>query len=58
MSKRLIKKRLPRILYKYRDWKNEKHKRLITEQEIYFPSPLDFNDPFDSRIPIRWDLMN
>ncbi|NQU31591.1 MAG: DUF2971 domain-containing protein [Bacteroidetes bacterium] len=30
---------------------------MISKQEIYFPRPSDFNDPFDGNIPIRWDLM-
>lgn len=51
-------KKLPSILYKYRDWNTLEHKRLITHQELYFPSPSVFNDPFDGNIPIRWDLMS
>lgn len=40
---------LPKTIYKYRDWDNNWHKRLIEHQEIYFPSPLELNDPFDCR---------
>lgn len=30
---------LPKILYKYRSWKDEFHKRILTNQEIHFDSP-------------------
>lgn len=45
-----MKRRLPRVLYKYRDRKNRYHRRIIRNNEIYFASPKDFNDPFDCRI--------
>jgi hypothetical protein len=47
---------LPRLLYKYRDWNDDNHKRLLTHNEIYFTSVMKFNDPFDATIPIRYDL--
>ena len=42
----------PTILYKYRDWKNPNHKKIITDLEIFFPSCQNLNEPFDCRIPI------
>lgn len=48
---------LPKTLYKYRDWNNKNHRRLISHQEIYLSKPSDFNDPFDGNIPVRWDLL-
>jgi Protein of unknown function (DUF2971) len=45
------------LLYKFRDWKNENHKKLLREREIYFPSPNDFNDPFDCFLMLRYDLL-
>jgi len=45
-----------KILYKYANWDNKYHKRLITHNEIYFASAKQFNDPFDSNIPFRIDL--
>lgn len=48
----------PKILYKYRDFKNEYHVKIISEQEIYFPKPSEFNDPFDGNIPTRWDTLS
>jgi len=46
---------IPKILYKYRDWRHESNKRNLTETEIYFAAPNDFNDPFDCSIPFRYD---
>lgn len=46
----------PKLLYKYRDWSNEYHRRPITQSELWFASVTSFNDPFDCNIPIRWDL--
>ncbi len=48
---------LPPILYKYRDWNNPYHKRILTENEIYLASPADFEDEYDCKIPIRYDLL-
>ncbi len=30
---------------------------MISKQEVYFPRPSEFNDPFDGNIPVRWDVM-
>jgi hypothetical protein len=57
MARRITEKELPSILYKYRDWSVKNHRKLISNQEIYFPRPSEFNDPFDGNIPVRWDLM-
>jgi hypothetical protein len=48
---------LPHILYKYRNWGSTYNQRLITEREVYFSSASEFNDPFDARFPIRYDLV-
>lgn len=57
MIRKITETKLPPILYKYRDWSNKFHRRLITKQELYFAKPSEFNDPFDGNIPVRWDLM-
>ncbi|PKG42620.1 DUF2971 domain-containing protein [Psychroflexus sp. MES1-P1E] len=57
MIRRLTETKLPQTLYKYRDWSNKFHRKLISNQELYFAKPSDFNDPFDGNIPVRWDLM-
>jgi hypothetical protein len=58
MISRITNEKTPTILYKYRDWTNKFHRKLITSQEIYFPRPSELNDPFDGNIPVRWDLMS
>lgn len=50
--------RLPEIIYKYRDWTNSYHKRILTHREIYLASPRDLNDPFDCRITANFDLLD
>ena len=57
MVRRITDNIVPDILYKYRDWTNINHKKLISRQELYFPKPSEFNDPFDGNIPVRWDLL-
>ena len=57
MTRRITDIRLPETLYKYRDWSNKFHRKIITRQQIYFPKTSQFNDPFDGNIPVRWDLM-
>lgn len=46
----------PEIVYKYRDWKNSLHKRILINNEVYLSSPKDFNDPFDCRITENYNL--
>lgn len=46
---------IPRILFKYRDWANEHHRRIIYNQELYFPSMSQFNDPYEGTIPFRYE---
>ncbi len=45
------------IVYKFRDWKNPFHKKNLTNGIIYFAAPTQFNDPFDSFIVPRYDLL-
>ncbi|WP_330746979.1 DUF2971 domain-containing protein [Chryseobacterium sp. CP-77] len=46
---------IPDILYKYRDWSDDYHKKVITENQLFLSSRRRFNDPFDSSIPYRYD---
>ncbi|MBP6236743.1 MAG: DUF2971 domain-containing protein [Saprospiraceae bacterium] len=50
-------KDVPQQLYKYRDWSNDYHKKILTEREIYFTNVRAFNDPLDNAIALRWDLL-
>lgn len=47
---------LPQYLFKYITWEKDFHKRMIIENEIFFTSAKNFNDPFDSSVPLRYDL--
>jgi len=47
----------PEFLYKYYSLNegNAHHReRIFTHNELYFPSPSDFNDPFDSKIRLEF----
>ncbi len=46
---------LPERIYKYRDWKNPCHKRLLTDSEIYFAKPLNFKDNHELDFDILLD---
>jgi hypothetical protein len=46
---------LPNYVYKYISWDNEFHKRIVLNNELFFSSVKNFNDPFDSTIPLRYD---
>jgi len=41
----------PEIIYKYRDWEDVNHQKLLKERELYFSSCEYFNDSNDLRIP-------
>ena len=43
-------KLFPPILYKYRDWNNEYHKKIITDYEVYMPLPHRLNDIYDGQL--------
>jgi len=43
-------------VYKYRDWQNDFHKRIITHKEVWFAHPHKLNDPFDMRAPLQFDF--
>lgn len=38
------------VIYKYRNWKDEFHKNLITKNELYMSPAKFFNDPYDLKI--------
>lgn len=46
------------MIYKYRDWKNVNHKKILTEFELFFASPKSFNDPFDTKIFFDYENMS
>jgi hypothetical protein len=46
------------VLYKYRNWTDENHKKMLKENELFFASPRSFNDPFDCKIPVNFSILN
>ncbi|AYL94584.1 DUF2971 domain-containing protein [Mucilaginibacter celer] len=48
---------MPPMVYKYRDWNNDSHKKIITQREVYFAAPNQFEDELDCKNPTRWDLL-
>lgn len=48
---------LPKILYKYRTWSKDDHKRLLTHSEIYFASPDEFNEVTECNLERDYDCI-
>ena len=46
------------MLHKYREANNLNHWKMLLKQELWFPHPSTFNDPFDSQMLVRFDLMD
>lgn len=53
-QKTLEEMNLPEVVYKYRDWENEYHKKVVTEREVYMAEPNSFEDPLDCKLPIKY----
>ena len=49
-----IEKKTKKIIYKYRDFNNSYHRRLLTHQELWFSHPKELNDPYDIRLDLRF----
>ena len=53
---------MPKVLYKYRTWEDERHKDLLREGVVFFASPDSFEDPYDCNLPtvfpVGIDLFN
>jgi Protein of unknown function (DUF2971) len=47
---------LPKYVYKYISWEKNYHKKILNANEVYFTSASKFNDPFDSSVPLRYEL--
>ena len=48
----------PEKIFKYRDWTNSFHQKILTENEVFMSSPKLFNDPFDCRITTNFSLLD
>lgn len=44
-----VKPELPKILYKYRTWNKELHRKILKENKLYFASPKCFEDELDCK---------
>jgi hypothetical protein len=50
-----ISENIPKILFKYRDWCSEYHRKSIYEQEVFLSSASKFNDPYEENIPYEFE---
>lgn len=48
----------PEIVYKYRNWREDNHKNILLQNQLFMASPKYFNDPFDCRIPTNYFLLD
>ena len=48
----------PQTIYKYRDWNDKFHKKILTENQLFLASPNSFNDPIDCRISKNYSLLD
>jgi len=46
----------PPVVYKFRTWKDDNHKSLLTDQHIWFSHPFELNDPLDVRPETVFDI--
>ncbi len=44
----------PTIVYKYRNWEDENHKKIVTNNQVWFAHPHKLNDPYDVRAPYNF----
>jgi hypothetical protein len=48
----------PDVIYKYRKWNDNNHKKLLTNNELYMSPSNLFNDPFDCKIYKNYYLLD
>jgi hypothetical protein len=48
---------IPEIIFKFRDWENDFHKRLLLNNELYSSDFESLNDPFDGSIIVNHKLV-
>lgn len=53
-----MKGEYPETLYKYRSWIDKFHKTVLTEKQLYYSSPNQFEDPKDCKLTVRFDLLS
>ena len=45
-------KEMPKVVYKYRKWDNDFHKRILINNEVFFSAPNGFEDELDCNPPV------
>lgn len=48
----------PSIIYKFRTWNNLFHQNVLRQNQLFYASPADINDPFDFKINIDFSLLD
>lgn len=48
----------PSELYKYRTWNDQFHKDTLYKLQLYFSSPVDFEDPLDCKIDVNYSVLS
>jgi len=46
------------ILYKYRDWNDVRHHKLLSDPSVYFPPHTEFKDPLDCKIRVPYEKLS
>ena len=49
-----MRKGMPKVLYKYRVWDDNFHKKILENNEVYYSAPNDFEDELDCNPPIEY----
>lgn len=49
---------LPKLVYKYRDWKIQDHRRWVEVPEIYFASPLEFGTKHEEFWKVNFKMLD
>lgn len=49
---------LPEIVYKYRDWDDKFHKKIIINREVFFAAPTSFEDPLDCKLDVDYGSLS
>lgn len=53
----LESEKYPKVIYKFRDWKDDYHKKVLQNNELYVPSVNELNDPFDCLIKFDYSII-
>lgn len=54
----VAKHEYPELLYKFRTYSSENHKRVLANNELYLSSPKGFDDPYDTKIYPNFNIID